>query len=107
MKFMETPIVKNDNYQQKQSAISIVLIVTIMALAVIFMNCTYSTENENILHTVLVAPVLTLLLGAYIITYRGREYRIAKIIFFILLAISALMIAGHFYLISLARAYAH
>lgn len=100
-------ITENTPGIEKQASISMMLIVGIVMMTLIYMNCTSHTEDESMMLLTLASPILTILLGMYTFTYRGKAYRISRVMFFIFLALSLLSIWALIYFIELGKAYAH
>lgn len=92
---------------EKQSHKSIMLIAGIFIMTAIYMTCTHTTENEEIVLYALACPILTILLGMYTFNYRGKTYTTSRVIFFISLVISLCSIFVLWYFIELGKAYAH
>lgn len=92
---------------EKQSNISIMMIVGIVIMTVIFINSVHNTEIESIILFVLVCPIFTVLLGMYTFTYRGKTYIVSRVIFFIFLIVSLFCLAAIFYLGELGKGYSH
>jgi len=91
----------------RQSGISMLLIIGILVMAAILISIGDSTENEQVYQLALLCPVLTILLGIYTFTYRGKAFLLSRIVFFILLALSMFSLFSLWYLIELGKAYAH
>ena len=97
----------NDLELNRQSGISMLLIIGILVMAAILISIGDSTENEQVYQLALLCPVLTILLGIYTFTYRGKAFLLSRIVFFILLALSMFSLFSLWYLIELGKAYAH
>lgn len=91
----------------RQSGISMLLIIGILVMAAILISIGDSTENEQVYQLALLCPILTILLGIYTFTYRGKAFLLSRIVFFILLALSMFSLFSLWYLIELGKAYAH
>jgi hypothetical protein len=72
----------------EQHVISILLIMSIMMVAIVFMTCTYVNDEHALLNWTLVFPILTVLMAGYVFTYRGREQLIARIAFAVFIILS-------------------
>lgn len=81
------------------------LICGIVIMSIAYMRCTPVNENETLLHMVLVAPIVTVLWGAYLFVYRGSNSRTARAIFIIFVLLSLLILAGFMYVVALGSAF--
>ena len=90
-----------------QSNWSFGLIVAILIVLLLYMLCTFADENEQILQIVIAFPIITLLVGGYTFTYKGKEYVISRIIFYIFLVLSLISTLGYMYIIELGKAFVH
>lgn len=88
---------------QKDWSIGLICGITIMSIA--YMRCTPVTENETLLHMVLVAPIITVLLAAYLYVYRGSNSRTVRAVFIIFVLLSLLVLAGFMYIVALGSAF--
>ena len=91
----------------QQADISVWLIIAIVIAVVVFMNCTYATEDERFFGMVLICPVVMVLMGGYIFTYRGKGHLTSRIVFFVFLALSILSVWALVYAIGLSHAFQH
>ena len=92
--------------QRKNSNLSIVLIVVNILLSLI-LSTTFTKNNELDQQMILfpIAVSATVLLSAYLLTYRGKGYRWAIWLFVIALIISVAYIALLWYATGLAAAF--
>lgn len=81
------------------------LICGIIMMSVAFMRCTPVTENETLFHIVLIAPIVTVLMGGYLFAYRGSNSRITRTIFIIFFLLSLLILFGYLYMLALGKAF--
>lgn len=99
--------ISGDLELKRQSGISMLLIIGILVMGAILLSIGNSTENDQIYQLALLCPVLTILLGIYTFTYRGKAFLLSRVVFFILLVLSLLSLFSLWYLIELGKAYAH
>ena len=92
---------------EKQSNISIMMIVGIVIMTVIFINSVNSTEIESIILFIMVCPIFTVLLGMYTFTYRGKAYILSRVTFYVFFILSLFCLAAIFYLTELGKGYSH
>ena len=104
---MVTEETSGDLELNRQSGISMLLITGILIIVAILLSIGNSTEDEQIYQLALLCPVLTILLGIYTFTYRGKAFLLSRVVFFILLVLSLLSLFSLWYLIELGKAYAH
>jgi len=100
-----TPSPKYD--QERQSSISVQLIVGIIILVILFLNVTHSTEDEKLFQVPVISGIVTILLGAYVFMYRGKGHIAGKVLFIISLIITGVLIAGLIFIIGLGQAFQH
>lgn len=99
----EKELTKNESVQKDWSMF---LIFAIVFMFIVYTHCTPTNEDTSILQMVLIAPVVTILLGAYLFAYRGKGTNgTARVIFIILIVLSLILLAGLVYLVALAGAY--
>lgn len=96
-----------DVYQNNQSGLSIILITAIVLVGFIYLNCTYTSENEMLFQAVLICPAGAILTGIYTFTYRGKKYRASRILFYVLSVLSIAGILMLWYLLALGQAFQH
>jgi len=92
---------------EKQAGISLMLIIGIMIITGFYMTCTPNSEDESIIMGTFAFPILTVLIGLYTFTYRGKAYIFSRVLFFIFLAISLFSLFVLWYFIELGHAYSH
>ena len=92
---------------EKQSNISIMMIVGIVIMTVIFINSVHNTEIESIILFAMVCPIFTVLLGMYTFTYRGKAYILSRVTFYVFFILSLFCLAAIFYLTELGKGYSH
>lgn len=102
---MENPA--TEIQKQKNSSLSIGLIILNICLILIFFNSTGEFAGQGEINLLIVVFSATVLTGAYAFSYHGRGYRIAKWIFAILLLISLFFIGILFYISALGHAFQH
>lgn len=96
-------LTKNESLQKDWS---MVLIFAIVFMFIVYTRCTPSDEDTGILLMVLIAPVVTILLGAYLFAYRGKGTNgTARVIFIILIILSLVLLGGLAFLMALGGAY--
>lgn len=93
--------------KQKNSALSIGLIIVNVILVLLFFNSTAKLEGGDEINFAIVVFSATVLVGGYALTYRGKAYRAAKWIFLVLLLISLFFISIIIYVSELGRAFQH
>ncbi|MCX3265170.1 hypothetical protein OQZ29_10455 [Pedobacter agri] len=93
--------------KQKNSNLSILLIVVNLILLLIFANIGDSLDDELSVNYCYLSFGTTVLLGFYAFSYHGKGYRIAKWLFAASLIISALLIGLLLYSAGLAKAFQH
>ena len=91
----------------KQSKISVRLIMGIILTLITYMVFMPASENDRMYQVVLLFPVIALLSGGYVFTYRGKKPGASKIIFILFTILSVLGIIAFIYLIGMAKAYSH
>lgn len=91
--------------QSVQKDWSVGLICGIIIMSIVYMRCTPATENETLLHIVLVTPIVTVLLAAYLFVYRGSNSRTARAVFIVFVLLSLLVLAGFMYIVALGSAF--
>ncbi|TDQ10009.1 hypothetical protein [Pedobacter metabolipauper] len=91
----------------KNSSLSVLLIVVNFILLIIFLNCTFNSENDQLANQVIAAVGLTILTGGYAFSYHGKGYRAGKWIFAIVLLLSTYVIAVFIYMLGLGAAFQH
>lgn len=96
-----------DTNKQKNSSLSIKLILVNLILLLVFFNCTYTTENQTIFNVIIFFISLTFLLGGYTFSYRGKNHKSSRRLFYISLLISAILTYFLFYMLALGKAYQH
>lgn len=99
------PTTKYD--QERQSSISVQLIVGIIILVILFLNVTHNTEDEKLFQVPVISGIVTLLLGFYVFIYRGKGHVAGKVLFIISLIITAILIGGLIFIIGLGQAFQH
>lgn len=82
-------------------------ILGILIMMLVYMFSTFSSEDEQIFQVIVMFPVITLLLGGYTFTYRGKEHLTSRIMFYVFLGLSLLAIWAFIYMIEMAKAFAH
>jgi hypothetical protein len=92
-------------YVEKNSKISIFLIVCNVVLALIVLSSAPLGEDQWILGLLLVGGLFTLLLGMYVGCYRGPSHRVAKVLFWLVLLIMVVLSFGVWYLFQLGAAF--
>lgn len=93
--------------KEKNSRLSIILIMVNIVLSIILANVSTSVDNGAELTFIVIVFSATILIGAYAFTYHGKGYRIAKWIFGVLFIISALLIGLLWYATALGHAFQH
>jgi len=91
----------------KQNHWSILLILGIMCMVFLNLVCTPIDENDVLLTLALINPFMSVMLGGYVFTYRGKSHRLSKVFLIIFLLLTAVFTGGYLYLIDLAKAYSH
>ncbi|MDR6969617.1 small-conductance mechanosensitive channel [Flavobacterium arsenatis] len=91
--------------KQKNSNLSILLIVVNLILLLIFANVEDNGSNQESINYCYLSFVATVLLGFYAFSYHGKGYRIAKWLFAISLIISLLLFGLMWYGAGLAGAF--
>lgn len=93
--------------KQKNSNLSILLIVVNLVLLLVFANIGDNTNDQGIINYCYLSFGTTVLLGLYAFSYHGKGYLIAKWLFAVSLIISLLLIGLLWYSAGLARAFQH
>jgi hypothetical protein len=94
-------------YIEKQASISVVLVIAIIIMAAVYLGSAYSSENDSLFQGAVIAPFITILLGIYTFSYRGKNYLTSRVLFFIFLVLSILSIWALYYVTGLAKAFTH
>lgn len=92
-------------YKEKNSKLSLALIMINILLLFIFFNIGMASEDQKIFNMGIIVLGTTILVGAFAFSYHGKQYRIAKWIFGLLLLVSIVTIALLAYLIALGHAF--
>ena len=93
--------------KQRNSNVSILLIVVNLILLLVFANIGDNEGNQDVLNYCYLSFGTTVLLGLYAFSYHGEGYRIAKWLFAFSLIISLVIIGLLCYSAGLARAFQH
>lgn len=96
---------QTENWKQKNSNLSIALIMVNVFLVLIFINTGNVPEGQAELNIAFAIWSATVLVGIYAFSYHGKGYRIAKWIFAGLLLLSIAFISLLVYVIGLAHAF--
>jgi len=91
--------------QQKNSDLSLALIVLNVVLAAILYNNVASSNDAKALIIPVMIWVATILIGIYVFSYTGKGNKLARWIFGILLVISIVLVGLTLYIIALAGAF--
>lgn len=89
-----------------QSMLSRILIMVIVLLTFI-LSLLAQDKNFIIAYCVYFCPLITLLIGGYAFTYKGKEHRSSRRLFYILFVISVVILAGLELLSGMGQAYTH
>lgn len=100
----KVPAEKNSH---QQSVLTLKLIAGIILTVIIYMFSIPSSEDGRIYQTVLIFPIISILCGGYVFTYRPKNTDAIKIIFFVFTILSMLGIIALMYLMGMANAYSH
>ncbi|MNK22841.1 hypothetical protein D3C87_411220 [compost metagenome] len=98
---------QQEELQEKNSNLSILLIIVNVILVLIFFNVTPSSEDEQITAMFFGGLAFVVLLGFYAFSYHGKDYRVAKWIFGISLAILLVFSGLLWYAFELGKAFQH
>lgn len=91
--------------KQKNSNLSMLLILVNVILALIFINTANTDDFESGVNIAFAVWASTILVGIYAFSYHGKGYRIAKWIFAILFLVSIAYIAIFIYAAGLAHSF--
>ena len=98
---------QQEELQEKNSNLSILLIIVNVILVLIFFNLTPSSEDEQITAMLFGGLAFVVLLGFYAFSYHGKDYRVAKWIFGISLVILLVFSGLLWYAFELGKAFQH
>lgn len=96
-----------DVNKQKNSILSIFLIIVNIILLLVFAKIGSLSEDQEIISYILLIIGGTVLLGGYAFSYHGKGYRIAKWLFAISVLISIALLVLLWYLAGLSKAFQH
>lgn len=96
-----------DVNKQKNSNLSILLIIVNIILLLVFAKIGTLSEDQEIISYILLVIGGTILLGGYAFSYHGKGYRIAKWLFGIALLVSIALFVLLWYVAGLAKAFQH
>lgn len=91
--------------KQKNSKLSVALIVINVLLVLVFINIGNISEDQSLLNIAFIVWSATIFVGGYAFSYHGKGYRVAKWIFGALCLLSILFVAFYLYLTGLAHAF--
>lgn len=91
--------------KQKNSQLSVALIIINVLLIVVFTNIGNISEDQSALNIAFIVWSATILVGGYAFSYHGKGYSIAKWIFGVLFLLSILCIIFYIYVTGLAQAF--
>lgn len=96
---------KSELQQQKNSELSLALIVVNVVLATVLYSSIASSDDAKILIIPVMIWVATVLIGIYMFTYSGKAQKLSKWVFGVLLVISLVLIGLTMYIIALGGAF--
>ena len=89
-----------------QSMLTSVMI-TIIVMLTFILSLMANDKNFIIAYFVYFCPVITLFIGGYAFTYKGKKYRSSRLLFYTLFSLSVVILAGLELLSGMGQAYAH
>ncbi|KFF11047.1 hypothetical protein IW15_17960 [Chryseobacterium soli] len=98
---------KTEMQNRKNSRLSVLLMIIIIAIVNLFLNCTYNDENHMLYNVFYLSASVTVVLGSYAFYYKGKRYTIAKVLFFLSLIISILIFGGLKFLEAFGKGFNH
>jgi hypothetical protein len=99
---------KADTDIDTQVAWSIMLMLGIAIMVPVYITCTASGSDNDLLYNFLYFfPALTVLMLGYIFTYRGKEHLASRIVFAVLLVVSVIGFFIFEAMVGLGQAFSH
>lgn len=96
-----------DELKEKNSNLSILLIIVNIILVLIFFSMVPGTEDEEIAGMFFGGIAFVVLVGLYAFSYNGKDYRVAKWVFGISLIILLIFLGLLWYATQLGKAFQH
>lgn len=93
--------------KEKNSSLSVILIVINIVLAYIYTNIGHYSEDESIVNMIGLVGIFTLLLGAYALSYRDKTNRLLNWLFGLALLVFLGSVLLWAYAMALGKAYQH
>ena len=83
------------------------ILITIIVVLTLLLSLMAKDKNFIIAYLVYFCPVITLFIGGYAFTYKGKEYRTSRFVFYVLFSLSVVILAGLELLSGMGQAYSH
>lgn len=93
--------------KQRNSNLSILLIIVNLILIIIYFNIGYATEDQSMVNLLCLGGGLTVLLGGYAFSYHGKGYRVGKWLFAIALLATLGLLGLLWYAAALGKGFSH
>jgi energy-coupling factor transporter transmembrane protein EcfT len=97
----------SEDVKGKNSQLTGLLIFINFILLVFYLNCTYNDSHDSSSDREFFAFAVTFLLAGFIITYRGKRYRVALVLFVLSLLISLFIAFVNSLAYAMAQGFSH